>query len=413
MGVERVVFTKKLIDNYPLPKKGRERIWDQKCSYLCLQITAQAKRTFYLYRYDSLLKKPMQKAIGTYPDVSIESARATAIRWLVEMAEGRLTGKKQIPTLEEASTSYIVNRQSKLAQNTISDYYGMLNNHLEDWKNRQLDTISRQDVISRFLALSEKSPSTANRTFRFLRAIYNEQTDLLNDEMNGHINLTNPIIILTKRKYWHTERPAQDWIPPNILPSFFSTLENMKRFDEFYSLVADYLEFLLFTGLRRREASKLKIKDVNLKELLYMVTPKGKVEVIMPLSNQLADLLERRMAISKIGGSEYVFANLENGGEALNDPRRALSYVKQEVGVHITLHGLRRSFATYAESIDLSQYVIKRLLNHSMGRDVTGVHYIQRDISRLRSALGKIGSHILAISQPENKEPVSIVRNII
>lgn len=413
MTVERVIFTKKMIENYPLPKKGRERIWDQKCSYLCLQITAQGKRTFYLYRYDSVLKKPMQKAIGTYPDVSIESARATAIRWLVEMAEGRLTGKKYVPTLEEAAQSYIENRNSKLSKNTISSYYSMLKNHLDDWKFRSLDTISRQDVISRFLVLSEKSPSTANRTFRFLRAIYNEQTDILNDEMNGFINLTNPITILTKRKYWHKERPAQDWIPPNILPTFFSTLNIMRSFDEFYSLVTDYLEFLLLTGLRRREASKMKIKDVNLDELLYIITPKGKTEVLMPLTEHLVELLERRIAISKLGGSQFVFANLENGGEALNDPRRAFEYVRQEIGCHITLHGLRRSFATYAESIDLSQYVIKRLLNHSMGRDVTGVHYIQRDISRLRKALSKIGNHILVKSKPEVIDLVPKVRNII
>ncbi len=359
-----------------------------------MQITAKGKKTFYLYRYDSVTKSPLQRAIGTFPDVSIEFARSTAIRWLVELAEGRLTGKKDIPRLSEAAATYIQNRESKLSSNTITSYYSMLNNHLADWKNKSLDVVSRQDVVTRFMKLSERSTSTANRVFRFLRAIYNEQTDFLNDEINGRINLTNPVMILTKRKYWHKEEPASDWIQPDKLALFFNILTDMRTFGEFYSLVADYFEFLIFTGLRRRSASNLLIDDVDLDNLTYLIVPKGKSLVQMPLTHSIAQLLERRILLSKAIGSKYVFANPENLGNPINDPRRALRYLRKELSLDITIHGFRRSFATYAEFIDLSQYVIKRLLNHTMGRDVTAVHYIQRDINRLRAALTKIESYI-------------------
>ena len=394
MSKQKFVFTKKTLLSLEAPIKGRIRVWDEKCQYLCLQVTKTGRKTFYLYRYDSSQKRPFQKSIGTFPDVTVERARDIAIKWLVEMAECRLSGKVNVPFLEDAANAYIENRRAKLSTNTLNSYYGILNHHLKDWKSVKLDEISRQNVINKFLKLSKKSKSTANRTFRFLRAIFNEQMDLVNDDMSGRINLSNPVMILSKRRYWHKESPANDWIPPEKLPHFFQTLDALRSFDEFYYLVADYFEFLIFTGLRRREASSLKIKDINFTNLTYLVRPKGKELIQMPLTAELATFLERRINVSKTLGSEYVFANPDNGGNPLNDPRRAMHFLRKELGIHITIHGFRRSFATYAESIDLSQYVIKRLLNHSMGRDVTGVHYLQRDISRLRAALSKIYNRI-------------------
>ena len=37
----------------------------------------------------------------------------------------------------------------------------------------------------------------------------------------------------------------------------------------------------------------------------------------------------------------------------------------------ITLHDLRRTFITAAESLDISAYAVKRLVNHKMSWDVT------------------------------------------
>ncbi len=52
-------------------------------------------------------------------------------------------------------------------------------------------------------------------------------------------------------------------------------------------------------------------------------------------------------------------------------------------------HDLRRTFATIAESLDLSAYALKRLLNHKMGNDVTA-GYIMRDAERLRKPMQQI-----------------------
>ena len=43
--------------------------------------------------------------------------------------------------------------------------------------------------------------------------------------------------------------------------------------------------------------------------------------------------------------------------------------MSERCGVKFTLHDLRRTFITVAESLDIPHYALKRLLNHRGGGD--------------------------------------------
>ena len=58
------------------------------------------------------------------------------------------------------------------------------------------------------------------------------------------------------------------------------------------------------------------------------------------------------------------------------------------------LHDLRRTFVTIAESLDISSYALKRLVNHSQKGDVTA-GYIVMSIDRLREPMNRIAAYIL------------------
>lgn len=58
------------------------------------------------------------------------------------------------------------------------------------------------------------------------------------------------------------------------------------------------------------------------------------------------------------------------------------------------LHDLRRTFITIAESLDISSYALKKLVNHSQSRDVTA-GYIVMNVDRLREPMQKISDFIL------------------
>jgi hypothetical protein len=59
-------------------------------------------------------------------------------------------------------------------------------------------------------------------------------------------------------------------------------------------------------------------------------------------------------------------------------------------------HSLRRTFVTVAESLNLSAYTLKALVNHSFGSDVTA-GYIGRDIERLREGMSQVADRLLVL----------------
>jgi integrase len=66
-----------------------------------------------------------------------------------------------------------------------------------------------------------------------------------------------------------------------------------------------------------------------------------------------------------------------------------LKYLTETSGIKFTFHDLRRTFITVAESLDISAYAIKRLVNHKNGSDVTE-GYIIANHDRLRAPMQRI-----------------------
>ena len=77
-------------------------------------------------------------------------------------------------------------------------------------------------------------------------------------------------------------------------------------------------------------------------------------------------------------------------------------------GVPFMLHDLRRSFITVAESLDLSHYAIKRLVNHKISGDVTA-GYVVPDVNRLREPMQRITDRIREIAETE--EPIVLIHS--
>ena len=67
-----------------------------------------------------------------------------------------------------------------------------------------------------------------------------------------------------------------------------------------------------------------------------------------------------------------------------------------EVTTLRALHDLRRSFLTMREKLDVPPYVLKRLINHSLAKDMTG-QYIVQDNERLRQQMSRITNSFLQL----------------
>ena len=71
-----------------------------------------------------------------------------------------------------------------------------------------------------------------------------------------------------------------------------------------------------------------------------------------------------------------------------------IAKIIEKTGMPFAMHDLRRTFVTIAESLDISSYAVKALVNHKQGDDVTS-GYIQLNVERLRQPMQTITDFML------------------
>jgi integrase len=145
-----------------------------------------------------------------------------------------------------------------------------------------------------------------------------------------------------------------------------------------HPIISAYLQCLLLTGARRSEMAELKWADVDL--VWRTVTISGKTGArTIPLPPYCASLIS---ALPRY--SEYVFASQRGKEKRVVAPHNPHSRVLALAGISgLTVHGLRRSFATLAEWADPPAGVIAQIMGHAASATAEK-HYKVRSVDFLR-----------------------------
>lgn len=131
------------------------------------------------------------------------------------------------------------------------------------------------------------------------------------------------------------------------------------------------LELLYATGMRRSEASSLKVSDIDLSRMVLRVRGKGDKERMLPFASYLSELLEKflllRTAMFPGTAEPWVFLN-RKGAQLL--PESIYQIVRKNLSLVSTVeqrspHVLRHSFATHLSNNGAELNAIKELLGHS------------------------------------------------
>jgi integrase len=390
-------LTKSIVDAIPYPKTGQKFYRDSAIKGFALRVGTGSK----VYIAESKVSnKTVRVTIGHHGVFTAEQARQEAKTILGMIARGinpndaDKAKRVRSVTLSEAFQAYLKARSS-LKPRTIYDYKRLMEAYLSDWQNKPLAEISKDMIEHRHREIGARSPAQANYTMRFMRAIFNFAIGQYEDSSGNPIIADNPIKRLSQTRSWYRVDRRHTVIKAHDLPAWFKAVNNLTNDSEGRNreLIKDYLLLLLFTGLRREEGLSLPWKQVDLKaKTLIIPDPKNRQPHVLPLSNFLYTLLTRRY--KQIGkDSPFVFPGDGVKGY-LNEPGKQMKRVTEESGVAFTLHDLRRTFITVAESLDISAYAVKRLANHKMTNDVTA-GYIIADVERLRAPMQKIADYFL------------------
>ncbi len=410
-------LTKLEVERLPIPSsEGRgktiqKRYYDAVLKGFGLRVTSGGTKAFFI---EKLVNRKLRRiTLGRYPELTVEMARKEAQKVLGKIATGidpvaeRKEANAKSVTLKQAFSAYL-NARKSLKQNTLFDYQRIMNEAFHDWQGKPLLEITKDMVAKRHRKLGEKSEARANLAMRFLRAIFNFAAGEYENAKGQSLIIENPVKRLSHTRAWYRVERRQTVIKAHELAAWYQAVINVQdeRSTGKSAALRDYFLLILFTGLRREEAASLKWNQVDLKaKTIRIDDTKNHQAHVLPLSNFLYDLLQSRFAETD---SNFVFPSNSKTGYII-EPRKVMEKVITNSGVTFTLHDLRRTFITIAESLDIPAYALKCLMNHKMNHDVTA-GYIVMDVERLRAPMQMISDHLLRLMGLRNSANVVSIK---
>lgn len=378
------------------PKQGEKYVWDEELACFGVKLTPTRSSFLVQCRVNG---KTVKHYLGKVGELTLQEARVKAMRALAEMRSGsdlnqeKKADRAKAITLAEAFADFKASR--KLRPRTVQTYDENINRCLPDWLNKPLSSITKEMVEKRHRKLSNnngprgKGEASANQAMRLLRVIFNYAGMTYEDGKGNSLFPDNPVKRLSQMKVWNKIPRRQDVIALDDLKDWYQAVMKLEN-----ETMRDYFLLCLLTGLRRSEAMQLRRSNFDSKAGVLTVpgsiTKNGSTHQL-PLTPFLVALLKRRSKVMRID-NDYIFP-AETGGGHMVEPKRAIAFVCDKSKVKWSMHTLRRTFETTAESLDISHYALKRLLNHSMSDDVTS-GYIVTTTERLREPMNKIGAFL-------------------
>lgn len=385
-------FTKQAIEGLPSPD-ARIEYRDEKIPELRLRVTPTGVKSFSVFKRVAG-GRPVRITLGKYPGLSPVRARTLALKQLAELSDGvnpnqqRRVEVMSTVTLGEVFEGY--KRARKLKASTLRGYESVKNNHLKKLVGKPLKDIGRREIVDIHAGISSRAQ--ADLTMRVLRAIFNFAKYEYCYQDGSSIFPENPVEILSHRKQWNNVRRRQTHLRPSEVHVFSEALQEV-RLQETPTgqSICDAMLFALLTGLRRGEIFGLKWADVNLRAAIFTVyDTKNSLPLELPITKHIDELFRKQKGRIP---SEFVFA-AENEYGQVREPKKVVAKVKALSETHCDFHDLRRTFATTAEHLDVGIYKIKRLMNHTTGRDDVTAGYIVITAETLRKSAEKIQDHM-------------------
>jgi integrase len=432
-------FTEKSIRRLPAPGPGKQVLyWDTALKNFGLLCSGDT-RTFVCR--GSVNGHDIRKKVERADLISLNDARLRAKEMMLNFSGGidpRVVRTSNV-TLREALGTYLNLRQD-LKSRTRDEYRAVVERHLSSWLDKPLRLITRDMVEKRHREIAEdveqknrtataeaakrhlrraerndgvyqeaadrhrakyqaasvrkaySGYATANGAMRALRAIWNFMADRVGDLPPNPVKL---------RRQWHPVKPRERILRADDLPAFYQAVRALPN-----QIAADYICLMLFTGLRRREASSLKWKDVDFSgRIIRIAMTKSGRKLDLPMADVIHDLLVARRSL---GETNYVFPSPSASG-FIQSPKFYFAQIADATGIRVSPHDLRRTFITIAESCDISPFALRALVNHSLGKDVTS-SYIQMTAERLREPVQRVANKIKELLHAEEPHGANAAR---
>lgn len=158
------------------------------------------------------------------------------------------------------------------------------------------------------------------------------------------------------------------------LPAWFDAVRAIRN-----PVISAYLQGLLITGARREELARLRWDDVDFQWRSLTIHDKVEGLRVIPLTPYFLSLLA---ALPR--RNQWVFSSPTAADGKLAEPRIAHTKALAAAGLpHVSLHGLRRSFGTLCEWVEMPSGISAQIMGHKPSA-LAEKHYRRRPLDLLR-----------------------------
>lgn len=425
----KIKFTAGRIDGFQCePGKGQSFLWDATAPGLALRATANGAKS---YIFQAKLKnEAIRITIGATQTWNITAAQAEARRLMViiDMGQDPRKVKADAVAAEEAAKTvaastavresitvgtvwalYVADRAPRWGEHHVEDHAAMVRpggaprtrskvkltkaGPLASLMDVRLVDLNAQRIEAWAETESGLRPTRARLALRLLKAFLNW---CARQPAYAEIVTNNPAKSTRARESLGKPNFKNDVLQREQLSTWFDAVRKIPN-----PVISTYLQAQLLTGARRQEMAALRWEDIDFKWRSISIRDKVEGRRTIPLTPYLASLLETLKCLNNTpptvkklrsgatpakdwSPSPWVFSSPTSKSGRLSEPRIAHNEALKVAGLpHLTIQGLRRSFGTLCEWVEVPSGVSAQIQGHAP-QGVREQNYIRRPLDMLR-----------------------------
>jgi len=367
----------------------RYDIYDTSVPGLLIRVSPSGHKAFSVLHRTKDTRRLERVTVGSWPKVSLKRAREKAKVILGRFATGENPADDRRKVLSEQTLGELwttfLKKHAKPRKRSWKTDERRYKKHLSQWENVRLSSITTERVSDLLMEITVKSGSgSANRVRALLFTMFEK------GRKEWGLRLANPV-----RDTSRNSSSARDrYLQPDELRRFLRAVDN-----DHDATTRDYLRLALFTGQRRSTLCRARWEDINLRDEVWSIPAsdmKAGKPLLLPLASAAVQMLSaRRRAVGL--SSPYVFPT-RDPRKPIGARQKSLARVLKNASITgITLHDLRRTFATWAQDAGASLIVVSSLLGHTLPGGVTAV-YARVHIDQLRKCVNDTVENMLRVA---------------